>query len=110
MESAAKFLLVLVTAPSLTVSRKLATAVLKARLAACANIVPKVESHYWWQGKLESSAELLLIFKTTADKAAALEQAIKSNHPYDTPEIIALELTKGNKRYLEWIKSSVTAE
>jgi uncharacterized protein involved in tolerance to divalent cations len=64
MKPAAKFAIVLVTAPDLKTARALAKAALSARLIACANLVPKIESHYRWQGKIESSAEVLLILKT----------------------------------------------
>jgi len=64
MKNAAKYSLVLVTAPDLKTARGLARATLKARLVACANLVPRVESHYWWLGKIETAAEVLIIFKT----------------------------------------------
>ena len=99
--------MVLVTAPDLKTARKLATGAVRARLAACANLLPKIESHYWWQGKLESGAETLLIFKTTRTKLSALEKFILAHHPYDTPEFIALSVAAGNRRYLEWIGASV---
>ena len=72
MKSAAKFSIVLVTAPDLKTARMLAKAALSARLIACANLVPKIESHYWWQGKMESGAEVLLVLKTTNSKLTAL--------------------------------------
>ena len=97
---------VLVTAPDLKTARTLAKAALEARLAACANLVPKIESHYWWQGKLESSAEVLLVFKTTRSRLRALEKVIVANHPYDTPEFVVLPVTGGNKRYLDWVSQS----
>jgi periplasmic divalent cation tolerance protein len=97
-----------VTAPNLKTARSLATAALKSRLAACANLIPEIESHYWWQGKVESSAEVLILFKTTKTKLKALEKLIVARHPYDTPEFIALPITKGNRRYLEWVRQSVT--
>jgi periplasmic divalent cation tolerance protein len=84
----------------------LATLLLKEKLAACANLVPKVESHYWWQGQLESSTEVMMIMKTRADALARLEKIVISNHPYDTPEIISLELKEGNEKYLNWISSN----
>ena len=65
MKAARNFAIVLVTAPDLKTARALARAALGARLAACANLVPKLESHYWWQGKLERSNEALILFKTT---------------------------------------------
>src|SRR5450432_2436105 len=76
MKPAAKFTVVLVTAPDLKTARALAKAALQARLIACANLIPKIESHYWWQGKIESGTEVLLILKTTKSKLAALEKLI----------------------------------
>ena len=107
MKRAAAFRLVLVTAPDLKTARALAKAALTARLVACANLVPKIESHYWWQGKLESSAEVLIVFKTTRAKLVALEKLIVAKHPYDTPEFIALPLAEGNGKYLGWLAESV---
>jgi periplasmic divalent cation tolerance protein len=107
VKRATAFRLVLVTAPDLKVARALAKAALSAKLVACANFVPRIESHYWWQGKLESSAEVLIIFKTTRAKVAALEKLIVAKHPYDTPEFIALPLAEGNAKYLKWLAGSV---
>lgn len=107
MKSAARFAMVLVTTPNLRVARKLAGAVLDARLAACANLVPGLESHYVWQGKRERTREVLMVMKTTRRQLAALEALILELHPYDTPEVIALPLNQGNVRYLKWITDSV---
>jgi periplasmic divalent cation tolerance protein len=107
MISARKIVVVFVTAPDLKVARKVARAVLAPKLAACANIVPKIESHYWWQGKLEKSGEVLIVFKTTQQCLAGLEAAVIRNHPYDTPEVIALPLDRGNEHYLDWVVNSV---
>ena len=107
MKSAAGFVLVLVTAPDLKVARKLAQAALKVRLIACANILPRVESHYWWRGKIERSGEVLIVMKTTRAKLAALEKVVIANHPYDTPEFIVLSLAGGNTRYLQWLGDSI---
>jgi periplasmic divalent cation tolerance protein len=98
---------VFVTAPNLKVARKLARGALQARLVACANIVPKIESHYWWQGRVESGAEVLIVFKTTQPNLVAFEKFVLANHPYDTPEFIVLPIAAGNKRYLDWISASV---
>ena len=106
MKPAAKFAVVLVTAPDLKTARKLARAALQARLAACANLVPKIESHYWWRGKLESGAEVLLVLKTRKSKLAALEKLVLSNHPYDTPEFLVLPLSAGSRKYLDWLAAS----
>ena len=100
------FSIAFVTAPDLKTARHLAQAALKARLIACANLIPKIESHYWWQGKIEHSSEVLLILKTTKANLAKLEKVILSEHPYDTPEFLVLPLQSGNRRYLDWITAS----
>jgi periplasmic divalent cation tolerance protein len=107
MKRPGEYCCVFVTAPNITVARKLAAATLKERLVACANLVPKIESHYWWQGQLESSSEVLILFKTTREKLAALEETVVKNHPYDTPEFIAVPLEHGAQKYLEWISASL---
>ena len=107
MTSARNFAVVLVTAPDLKTARMLATKALKARLVACANLVPRLESHYRWQGKIETSAEVLLVLKTTRLRLRALERLILHEHPYDTPEVLALPLAQGAARYLEWLADSV---
>ena len=102
-----KFVLILVTAPNRPTARKLARVALEARLAACANLVPGIESHYWWQGRLERTGEVLILFKTTRQNVPALEKVILTAHPYDTPEFVVLALSSGFKRYLAWIEASV---
>lgn len=97
-----KFVIVLVTAPGLRTARRLARAALAARLAACVNLLPKIESHYHWQGKIESGKEVLMIFKTTSKRLAALERLVVTGHPYDTPEFIVLPVNGGNRKYLNW--------
>jgi periplasmic divalent cation tolerance protein len=109
MHRAPEFCCVFVTAPNITVARKIAAEALKERLAACANLVPKIESHYWWQGQLESSSEVLIILKTTKERLADLERDVMKNHPYDTPEFIAVKLDHGSDKYLDWINASLTA-
>jgi len=103
MKKNSSFRIVLVTTPELKTARRLAKAALAARFIACANLVPKIESHYRWQGKLERSAEVLMLMKTTKAHVAALEQLIVAKHPYDTPEFVVLTLSGGTKRYLAWL-------
>ncbi len=98
---------VLVTAPDLKVARKLARAALKAGLIACANLIPKIESHYRWRGSIESSGEALLILKTTRPRLAALEKLVTTQHPYNTPEFLVLPIASGSRRYLKWLTDSV---
>ena len=100
------FAVILVTAPDIDLARRLAKAALEAKLIACANIVPSVESHYWWDGKLESSDEALIVFKTRQEHVPELERFIRELHPYDTPEFVALPLTAGSRKYLAWLADS----
>ena len=101
-----KFALVLVTAPDLKTARALAKSALHAKLIACANLVPKVESHYRWRGKIESATEVLLILKTHRKHLAALEQLVIGKHPYATPEFLVLAIAAGNRNYLNWLAES----
>ena len=101
------FVVALVTAPELKTARKLAEAALKERLVACVNLVPRIESHYWWQGTIESSSEVLMLLKTTQPRLAELESLILAHHPYDTAEFIVLPLQSGAERYLHWLRESV---
>jgi periplasmic divalent cation tolerance protein len=110
MKSAGHLTLAIVTAPDMKTARKLAKAALQARLIACANLIPKIESHYWWKDKIESSAEVLLVLKTARTKLKALEELTLNLHPYDTPEFLVLSLAAGNERYLAWLSDSLTDE
>ena len=107
MKPAVKFAVAMVTTPDLRTARMLAKAALEAGLIACANLFPRVESHYWWQGKIEASAEVVLILKTKTVRLAALEKLILEKHPYDTPEFVVLPVNGGNNRYLQWLEKSV---
>ena len=102
MKPAGKFAVVLVTAPNVKTARMLARTALKARLIACANLIPKIESHYWWQGKIENGSEVLMLAKTTRANLKLLEQLVLAKHPYDTPEFVVLSVAGGNERYLTW--------
>ncbi|HLP76555.1 MAG TPA: divalent-cation tolerance protein CutA [Candidatus Paceibacterota bacterium] len=104
--TAQRFKIVLVTAPDLKTARKLARKALESRLVACANLIPKIESLYRWRGKIESSSELLIVFKTTAKHLKSLEKLVINEHPYDTPEFLVLPISAGNRRYLNWLAAS----
>jgi periplasmic divalent cation tolerance protein len=107
MKTSKKPVLALTTVPDLKTARKLARAALKARLIACANLVRGLESHYWWQGKIETSAEVLLLLKTTQARILALEKLILALHPYDTAEFVVLDVAKATPRYLRWWTEAV---
>jgi periplasmic divalent cation tolerance protein len=98
----------LVTCSSRAEAQKVAKAVLMKKLAACVNIVSGLESHYWWHGKLESAREWLLLIKTTRGRTSAVTSTVKAAHSYDVPEIVFLPIVAGERRYLGWLRSSVT--
>lgn len=105
-----KFAVILVTAPNVNSARNIAKKALEEKLIACANIVPKIESHYWWEGKIEKSNEVLLIMKTTVTNVKSLEKTVLLSHPYKTPEFIVLKFSDGFQGYLNWITESVTGK
>lgn len=95
--------LVITNCPDEETANRIALAVIEAKLAACVNILPRVQSIYRWQGAVESAVEVPLLIKTTAAAYPALEAAIRESHPYDVPEIIALPITTGLPAYLNWL-------
>ncbi len=97
----------LVTAPDLKTARSLANQVLAAKLAACVNLVPKIESHYWWQGKLEQGNETLLVPEAPRRNLPELGRKLVGLRPYATPEFVVGGLEAGNRRYLDWLSASV---
>jgi periplasmic divalent cation tolerance protein len=94
--------IVLVTASGADEARTLATAILERRLAACVNLLPGVESHYWWQGKLDSAQEVLLVIKSSAEQFDELAGLVKERHSYECPEIIAFAPEGIAPAYREW--------
>jgi periplasmic divalent cation tolerance protein len=98
--------IVLTTAGSQEEAQKLAHALVDRRLAACVNIVPRIESVYRWQGKVETAQEWLLIIKTQAAAFGRVRDAVKELHSYDLPECVMLEIIEGDRGYLEWLASN----
>ncbi len=96
-------LLVLTNLPDADSAHRLAKGLVEARLAACVNVLPVCRSFYHWQGALQEDGEVPLFIKTTAKLYAAVETYIKQQHPYDLPEIIALNLEAGYPDYLRWV-------
>lgn len=85
----------------------IARALVDARVAACVNVVPAVRSVYRWEGEVRADAEALLVVKTTAERLMDLDAKLAEVHPYDTYELVALEVRGGNAAYLEWIGAVV---
>jgi periplasmic divalent cation tolerance protein len=98
--------LVLCTCPDKDSAQTIAEQLVDQSLAACVNILPGITSIYCWQGKRENAQELLLVIKTTKNVYDALEKAIIRLHPYELPEIIAVNIENGNAGYLNWISDS----
>ena len=100
-------IIVFVTTKDKKEANKIAHGLLEAKLIACANIIDGVQSLFWWQGKIDSSKEALLVLKTKKNLFKKISVKVKSLHSYQTPEIIALPIADGSKDYLAWINSSI---
>jgi len=98
-----KPLLVLTNLPDRAAAEKLADALIGARVAACVNILAPCRSVYRWKDAVQHDEEHPVLIKTTEERYAALEAAIRSHHPYELPEVIALPIERGLPAYLEWI-------
>ena len=101
------YIVILITTKDKKEASKIAQGLLEAKLIACANIISGVQSLFWWQGKIDSAQEVLLVLKTKKILFKKLSAQVKSLHSYKTPEIISLPIINGSKDYLEWINSSV---
>ena len=102
-------LLVITTMPDQASAERLARALVEARLAACVNILAPCRSLYRWQGAIESAEEVPLLIKTRAARYPELEAAIRAQHPYALPEIVAFEPARGLADYLAWVAAETDA-
>ncbi|MEM9478356.1 MAG: divalent-cation tolerance protein CutA [Verrucomicrobiota bacterium] len=102
-----RILLVLSTFPDAETARQIGTKLVEGQLAACVNVLPGVESIYRWKGAVETESEVLAIIKTTASGLGQLKDSLSEWHPYDVPEIIALDVADGSASYLEWVAANV---
>ena len=102
-------LLVLTNVPDQATAETLAASLIDARLAACVNILAPCHSLYRWQGSLATASEIPLLIKTSGERYAALEAAIRQYHPYEVPEVIALPIAHGLPAYLAWLVCETTA-
>ena len=102
-----KFIVILSTSSSMEEATKIAEKLVSDHLVACVNIVPSVQSIYWWNNAVQRDQEILMIIKTEASKFEPVQEAILSLHSYEVPEIIALPLEHGSNQYLQWIEDSL---
>lgn len=99
--------LVLTTAGNESEARKIASELVERQLAACVNILPRIQSVYRWEGKIETAEEFMLIIKTKKTRSADVQAAIRELHSYDLPECIVISMEAGSAEYLKWIEESV---
>jgi periplasmic divalent cation tolerance protein len=97
------------TASSAEEAEKIARGLISGHLAACVNIVPAVRSFYRWQGKIEDSAEFLLVIKSSRERFDALRSSIEKLHSYEVPEVIAMPVVDGARNYLNWMDAELGA-
>ena len=102
-------IIVLISAPSEEDGAEIGKKIVEERLAACCNIVPAVRSLYWWKGELCDESEALCIFKTRAENFELIKARVVELHPYELPEIIAVDITDGLSPYLSWVIDESTA-
>lgn len=102
-------ILVYMTAPDADVAQRIGRALVEKRLAACVNILPAVQSMYWWDGAVQSEGEAVFLAKTSADLFGELEACVLAMHPYEVPCIVALNLERGHEPFLRWIDAQTGA-
>jgi periplasmic divalent cation tolerance protein len=103
---AERILLAISTFPDAETARRISNQLVSERFAACANILPGVQSIYQWEGKVETANETLVLFKLSEDRQAGFQQKLRSLHPYETPEIIFAPIASGFAEYLRWVAAS----
>jgi len=103
-------LIVLVTASDVNEAQRIANTLLERRLAACVNIVPGVQSLFWWEGRVDGAEEALMLVKSRIDLLEELMETVKKLHSYQVPEIVAVTIHGGSKDYLKWLDSTLRME
>ena len=98
-----KILLALSTFPDADTARQISNELVTKKFAACANILPTVESIYRWKEEIESGNETLVLFKLSEDRQSAFQEKLRSLHPYEVPEIIFVPISSGLPEYLRWV-------
>jgi periplasmic divalent cation tolerance protein len=102
------FIVIFITCANKNEAEKIADGLISAKLAACVNIVPGVQSLFWWENKVDRADEVLLVVKSRRAALVKIIKKVRSLHSYSTPEIIALPIIAGDKDYLKWISDSLS--
>jgi len=102
-------LIVLTALPDLASAEALARKIVTDKLAACVQILPQITSLYVWDGAVQDEKEILLLIKTLPKEWDLLERAIEENHPYEVPEIVAVNADKVSGKYLDWMRTVIDA-
>lgn len=103
----ADYIIVMITCPSKREALKIKKVLLEERRVSCVNIIPGVNSFFWWKGKIDSAHEVLLLAKTKKKEFGGIVTVVKKIHKYEVPEIIALPIIDGDMAYLRWIEKTV---
>lgn len=101
------YIVVFVTASCMEEAEKISSKLIENKLAACVNMVDGVKSVFWWEQRIDTAKEIMLVIKTKKSKLPAVIKLVKSIHSYEVPEIIALPIIGGEKKYLRWIDDSL---
>jgi periplasmic divalent cation tolerance protein len=99
-------IIVLITTSGEEEAHKIAELLVKGKKAACVNILPGVDSLFWWEGKIETAKESLILVKTKASLFPEIVELVKRTHSYEVPEIIALPIIAGSEDYLKWLDTA----
>ncbi len=105
-----RYILCIVTIDNLEKAFSIATSILRKRLASGVNVLPGIRSLYWWKGSIRDEGEVMMLFQTRYDLYTDFEIAVKELHPYEVPEIIAVNINHGLDDYLKWIHDSTGAQ
>jgi periplasmic divalent cation tolerance protein len=101
-----KVLLVLSTFPDRSTAQRIAEELVVGHYAACANVASTVDSIYWWKKEVETASEVLVFFKTTAERFPAFQEKLRALHPYEVPEIVSFRVDDGSPEYLRWVSAN----